>query len=239
MSVCPRSDDAAAFALQQLTADEARQFTRHRRCCETCQLTLEDVMNTLDLLPLSIPPEPPPPDLRAKLLQRIAVTERSAPDLTRATAPNLSPKPLRLLPRLRRLAALATVAAALLVLVLVWQATSRPQAVLAYAMSGTDAAPMAAADVTCTPIPAGTRMTLIASGLPPLAPGESYQLWLIKDGIRTSGGVFILDAAGHGGLTTLLPGKPAFDALGVTREPDAFGQQPRGESVLNWANHQY
>lgn len=76
------------------------------------------------------------------------------------------------------------------------------------------------------------RITLEGQGLAPLAPGEVYQLWLIKDGKRTSGGIFVVDAAGKGGMSTRLPGEAPFDALGVTREPDAFGEQPRGPKVM-------
>jgi len=46
----------------------------------------------------------------------------------------------------------------------------------------------------------GEHGTLVVDGLPPLDESHQYQLWLIRNGERLSGGVFSVDARGYGSL---------------------------------------
>ncbi|MEB3100594.1 anti-sigma factor [Ferviditalea candida] len=62
---------------------------------------------------------------------------------------------------------------------------------------------------------------------------EAYQVWLIKDGIRHNAGTLRADHQGNGVLTYRLNGDDkAFDAIGITLEPDSHGTRPRGKKVL-------
>ncbi|OBZ19263.1 hypothetical protein A8L34_07025 [Bacillus sp. FJAT-27264] len=64
---------------------------------------------------------------------------------------------------------------------------------------------------------------------------EAYQVWLIKDGIRTSAGTFRVTDAEKGIGVLAMPietGSLSFDKIGITLEPDDKGSEPRGSKVL-------
>jgi hypothetical protein len=66
-------------------------------------------------------------------------------------------------------------------------------------------------------------------GAKPTAGEEAYQVWLIRDNVRTSAGTFRVDEQGIGVLAMPIEGEPpVFDAIGITLEPDDRGAQPRG-----------
>lgn len=74
---------------------------------------------------------------------------------------------------------------------------------------------------------------LRASDFPTLPPDMAYQLWLIKDGERTSGGLFTVDAAGNGSLIFTPPGPlDDFDGMGVTPEPAGGSLGPTAPPVV-------
>jgi anti-sigma-K factor RskA len=75
--------------------------------------------------------------------------------------------------------------------------------------------------------------TLITDNLKVLTAQSNYQLWLVKDGTRTSGGVFSVNDAGYGWLkitskTSLL----SYQSFGVTVEPAGGSMAPTGLKVL-------
>lgn len=221
---CPLTDEAIAFSLRQMTADQEQRFREHIGACAACRLKLAEMDETLNLLPLSVTQVSPPPDLKRRVMARIAASPR----------------------RKRRFAVPVWAAAAVAALALGSYSLLRIQSLQdrlsgyeqaapierSYSMIGTREAPTATGRVLVAREGGGTRITLHASGLPPLASGQTYHLWLVKDGQRKCGGVFLVDAAGRGGLANWLPDAVEFDALGVTLEPDAQGIQPRGPKVM-------
>lgn len=232
MHACPLVDEAITYSLGQMTAEERLAFQAHLATCAACRLKLDEIADTIDLLPLATPPVAPPPDLRAKVMNRVAQEtagmEHRADPVRRRTLPIW--------------AAAAAVAALLLgsySLLRIQELQQRLAALQsaapverAVSLTGTELAPGANGRVVVAHGVNSTHIALEAHSLPPLQPGEAYQLWLIKDGKRISGGVFVVDGTGTGGVATWLPGSVEFDALGVTREPDALGLQPRGTKVL-------
>lgn len=75
-------------------------------------------------------------------------------------------------------------------------------------------------------------------GAPQTAADEAYQVWLIKDGVRTSAGTFRVtkDNADPGLGVLTLPmrtDKLNFDTIGITLEPDDKGNQPRGKKMFS------
>jgi anti-sigma-K factor RskA len=74
---------------------------------------------------------------------------------------------------------------------------------------------------------------LVVSALEALDQTKQYQLWLIKDGRRTNGGVFSVSSAGDAYLivSTDIP-LSKYDAFGVTVEPFGGSQGPTGPKVL-------
>lgn len=72
-------------------------------------------------------------------------------------------------------------------------------------------------------------------GATPTSGDQAYQVWLIKDGVRSSAGTFQVtsEGAGVGMLTMPLESdKPNFDRIGITLEPDDKGDQPRGKKMF-------
>ena len=77
------------------------------------------------------------------------------------------------------------------------------------------------------------RATLVAEGLPLPGAGRQYQLWLIRDGERDSGGVFSVSPRGYGTLEVSAPlPVGAYQAFGVTVEPAGGSPGPTGPRVL-------
>jgi hypothetical protein len=225
MNACPHADDAALYALSLLT--DVDPFEAHLGTCLACQLQVADHRETLGLLPLSLPPIAPPPSLKSRVLAAVAADGRKMP---------------------RRWALPAWVAAAAAVCAILLggygllkvqglnqQIAQLQQSALqeqSVALKGTNTSPTASGRVLVSHDGDGTRITLQAEGLPALEPGQVYQLWLIKDGKRLNGGLFVVDATGKGGAANWLPGAVNFDTMGITREPDAYGTQPRGPKIM-------
>jgi anti-sigma-K factor RskA len=74
----------------------------------------------------------------------------------------------------------------------------------------------------------------LATGLPAVPAGKTYQLWAITgDSAPVSAGVFTVDAAGGGGLAVRpLPGVSTVSAFAVTLEPAGGLPAPSGEIYL-------
>lgn len=228
MHACPLVDEASAFSLRLMTADEERSYRAHLEVCLACQLKVQEVAEVLDLLPMAVAPAAPPPALKGRVLQAVAQEAKAAPARSR-----------RWVAPVWAAAAVVALAVGTYSLVRIQtlqdrlmgfeQAASLERTV---SMRGTDGAPGASGRLVYAREGSGTRIALQVEGLPPLQPGEAYQLWLIKDGKRQSGGVFVVDGLGCGGVARWFPERVEFEALGITKEPDPLGQQPRGPKVM-------
>jgi anti-sigma-K factor RskA len=66
-----------------------------------------------------------------------------------------------------------------------------------------------------------------------LGSDQQYQLWLVLDDERTSGGVFSVDYYGYGAMVIHAP-RPLneYTSFGVTVEPAGGSPAPTGEKVL-------
>lgn len=226
MADCHHLDDVIAYAFHQLAPARESTLKAHLAICSACRLKLSEIMDTVDQLGLTAPAVTPPAGLREQVIQRVV-----------AEAAQSRRRRLRIAPSWAAAAAAVAIALGSYSVLQVeglreriagFVQTARPEQTVA--LQGV--ASPASARVVFAQEGGGMRITLEGQGLAPLAPGEVYQLWLIKNGQRTSGGVFVVDAVGKGGMSTWLPGEAPFDALGVTHEPDAFGVQPRGPKVM-------
>lgn len=62
---------------------------------------------------------------------------------------------------------------------------------------------------------------------------EAYQVWLLREGIRTSAGTFRVDEKGVGLLAMGIESEQlTYDSIGITLEPNEKGDQPRGTKAL-------
>lgn len=97
------------------------------------------------------------------------------------------------------------------------------------AMTGTDAAKEATGSLV---IKDETTAMLNVEGLKKLDKSKTYQLWLIKDGKRTDGGIFMI-AQGNAELKVISPLPfSEYDAFGITIEPAGGSPEPTGIKVM-------
>jgi anti-sigma-K factor RskA len=223
MSTCPAPEELASLALGQLEPDAAASLQAHLNQCPACQQALAEWTDLLGLLPLAEPPVAPPPDLKRRILATVA-EETPAAANHRTTYR-------------RWLGLVAAVA-----LMLGGYAALRVDGVIppvhqtepaqAVRLDGVGPGTGATAWVSFERSQGGTRVHITAEGLPPLQPGEVYQLWAVKNGKRWACGNFTVDQNGRGEGSTWIAWAVTFDTLGITREPDASGVAPRGPKVL-------
>jgi anti-sigma-K factor RskA len=120
---------------------------------------------------------------------------------------------------------------------LLWQqirtlsATVQPQKWTIVTLTGTNLALQASGVMVISAD--GLYGTLVVDDLPLLNENQQYQLWLIQDGTRVSGGVFSVDTEGYASFVVSSP-KPltGYSSFDVTVEPAGGSPSPTGESVL-------
>ena len=223
----------AAAAIGALDPPESDGVTRHLRHCRSCRLELERFADTVDLLGFVTPQLQPSPSLKAAIL------------------PGMEPQqPLRLT---SRLAWAASLAAALLALLLAGNlalqlhlvgggssshtpvaqnaATTQPQLVW-YDLTSTTSGGSASGTL-CAQQDGGVAW-LIVENLPQLPAGKTYQAWLTHGDQRVSAGTFTVDDRGRGFLTIHLT-QPIgnYSVLGVTDEPMGGSPEPTGPRLLS------
>ncbi len=220
-----------AYALGCLDAAEARLVASHLAVCPACRAELRTYEGVTGQLAMAAPEFSPPPDLKRRVL---AQAHASRPGVRLPQWQAMADLARRALPAWGAISLLLVVALAVSNFLL-WQQVSRlrpqPAAMRTVALTGTAAAPGAVATIVVGAD--GHQGALVVDDLPPLDERHHYQLWLIKDGQRTSGGVFSVDAAGYGVLW-VSPPRPLIDyaSFGVTVEPKGGSPTPTGERVL-------
>jgi anti-sigma-K factor RskA len=225
-----------AYALECLDEPDAKQVSEHLEVCDSCRAEFNIYRDVASELPLAAPEIAPPPGLKAKIFDR----------LTMRANPESAPQPVSVWQRL--LAGLGQglrpgwgLASLVVILVLgasnlfLWQRVNQlqkgNQEWIQVALNGTDAAPDASGLLVLNK--EGSRGTLVVENLPDLDKAHQYQLWLIKDGQRTSGGVFSVRWHGYGSLWVDSP-EPLnqYTAFGITIEPTGGSSGPTGAKVL-------
>ncbi len=236
------------YALGALEEDEAQAVEAHLRQCTACRAELAVYEDVADQIALAVPGAEPPPGLREELLARVErpFPERAAAAAIPAPAPATAEARPGLWQRLndlfRKLAPLwVPVSLVLIVLLagsnlLLWQqvregSTTPSGELVSIYLQGTDAAPQAVGYVI---FDRGSENALLVSyRLPELEAGRQYQLWLVRNGERDSGGVFSAGAHGNAVMRITAP-RPLLDYnwFGVTVEPAGGSLDPTGERVL-------
>ncbi|RME56434.1 MAG: hypothetical protein D6790_14690 [Caldilineae bacterium] len=91
----------------------------------------------------------------------------------------------------------------------------------------------ATAHATVLFTPDGKQGVFYAEDFPPLPEGMVYQLWLIEDGQRVSGGLFRVNEEGLG-MSLIQAPQPilSYDAMGVTPEPEGGSPGPTAPPVV-------
>ena len=106
-----------------------------------------------------------------------------------------------------------------------------PQNVRVVQLAGDDSTPATTGYLMV--FPGENNGSLTVDNAPALQPGFQYQVWLVEDGQRISGGVFSVNDQGYGVLQ-ITADRPLdrFDRLGVTVEPAGGSPDPTGARIL-------
>lgn len=244
------------YALEILDEADLLTVARHLPHCPACRAELATYLVTIDQLAQSAPRQTPAPQLRDKVLRRIATFSQAAAASAPVSTAGESPaSPASTSPRsegwsgwLRGLFAprtsLALNALALLLIVFLafstlalWQRVNQLQAsqpaanMHLIALSGTNAAPQAQGYLMA--FNGDIYGTLTVENAPTLEPGKQYQLWLMRDDQRANGGVFTVNQDGYGTLMVTAD-RPldTFQSFGITIEPVGGSPGPTGPKIL-------
>jgi len=227
-------DLVPAYALNCLDGDEAAQVAEHLKLCHECQAQLHAYLSVVDQLPLAAPQAEPSKTVKQALLARV---ERGTPVEERPSAWVRLRSYFKAATPAWGLASLAFVAVLLVSNLVLWrqvnqiQGSSNTTALRVVNLDGTESAPNATGMIVISKN--GEYGTLVVDHLPYLSPEQQYQLWLIQDGKRTSGGVFSVSAEGYASLGISSPRSLVdYGSFGVTIEPAGGSPGPTGEKVL-------
>lgn len=222
-----------AYALGSLDAAEAGHVEKHLLSCWICRDESNALQTVAEQLSLAAPAATPSPDLKGRLMQRVQ-SARTQPHLPVRSARR--PWLERLLP-VWALASLGFIIALVVFNLTLWQRLNQlefvtaPGGMQAIPLSGTDQAPDATGFVIVGAD--GRNGAVVVDGLPHLDESWQYQVWLIRDGERTSGAIFSTDEESYGGMRIKAPGSLLeYSSLDITVEPAGGSLQPTGEVVL-------
>lgn len=225
------------YVLDLLEPQEYQHVTEHIQNCADCRKELAAYRSVVDHLALASPVREPPAALKSKVLAGVApVAKKTVPTQSswREKLGGIFSNPIPTW----GVVGLVLIAILGLVNVYLWGQVNNlktnpnvqsPMQVVA--MAGTNAAPHASAVLIISAD--GEYGTLVVDMLPALDEQHAYQLWLIRDGTRTSGGVFSVSEEGYG-VMEIVSDLPLnqYPAFGVTIEPAGGSQGPTGEKVL-------
>jgi anti-sigma factor RsiW len=230
MEALTMHDLTAAYALDALAADEAREYEDHLATCEQCREELVLLGGAAGALAFAVESPAPPPELRSRILES-----------ARAERPNVVPL------RPRRTGVTTAIAAAAAVAAIgfgIWAAS------LANSLDGerrardqADRALRVLSDPTASRFALKGKTSgslvvsqdggaaLVVSSLAPAPSGKTYEAWVIEDGRPARAGTF------EGGRdTSVVPLErmvPRGATVAVTVEPRPGRDQPSGSIVLS------
>ena len=252
-------DLLAPYVLGALDTLDRRPVEDHLLACAPCAQLAREYQAIASSLAYGVSMVDPPPSLKERVLARAAVLPQVAPP--QAPSPSRWQRIWEGMNEVMRprAAAVAMAGAAGMIVMVVWVAVLQSEvasqraatqalartleqqqqtlvwattpAVLRYTMGGTESAPTAWATVLYKPTL--EQAILVAGDMPTLPADKVYQLWLVRDGQRTSGGTFTVDASGRG-QALVHPPLPIkeYQSMGVTVEPTGGSPGPTGTRVL-------
>jgi anti-sigma-K factor RskA len=217
-----------AYALGCLDLDEKVLVQEHVVTCASCQAELRELEMVNSSLAYAAPAAVPPESLKKRLL----ATCRPQRGFSWFNA--LFERWPKLVPATALAACLLAVLFATSTLML-WQGAKQPLSSIAamriIPLQGTDNMPSAVGRLVADT--ATGQGWLLVDALQPLKESLQYQLWLIRDGQRTSGGVFSVSQEGMANvrIASIRPFS-AYDSVGITIEPFGGSPRPTGKKVL-------
>src|SRR5262245_43189719 len=224
-------DLTAAYALDALEPEEAREYEAHLATCPDCRAELAELGIAAGALAFAVESPVPPDALRVRLLDA-ALAERS----------NVVPlRPRWALP----VAAVAAVAAIAAIAVGIWAGTltqsldrersAREEAARALSIlsdpDSTRRALTGPAARGSLAVSENGDAAIVVSRLGQAPSGKTYEAWVIADGMPARAGTF----AGGGDTSVLHLDRPVPDGatVAVTVEPRPGRDQPSGPIILS------
>ena len=220
-------DDLAAYMLDALTNDEAREFERHMAGCPRCQERARWLQGSVEMLPATVEQVEPPPELRERLMQTVRSEAGAAPRPRRAERRGWRSRlgDLLTIPRPAIALGLALIAVA---------------AVAGYALGtgdeGTRTSTITAQvapslpDARATLERKGDNGVLRVSGLPQHS-HRIYQVWIEEKGAVRPAGLFQVDRSGSGAAA--IEGElDRADRVMVSLEPPRGSPQPTSDPLV-------
>lgn len=242
-------DDLPGFALGILEAEDSARVATHLAVCAVCRKELESFTATSSQLAMAVGDAyEPAPFLKKAVAERVRVAhEQKVRSQADGTGEVGFPK-MGLIEAMRSLLrtpagllAGALVAVALIFLgVLNLRLMERVKALEEQATGGymqvvrlEGMGSAAEANGYVMVFREQRHGSLAVTHAPVLGADEQYQIWLVEDGVRVSGGVFDVNADGYGNLMVSadMP-LGEYDSFGITVEPRGGSVQPTGEKVM-------
>lgn len=223
-------NDLPAYELGLLETQEAALVVKHLESCTSCYGEWQVYRRLTASLATLIPSVDPPQHLKARLISRI--TPKTPRHVILQTIQSLRFSP----GAAARIATVVLILALIFSNLLLWNRVNslshlQVSGFASVALSGTSVNPNAEGMIVYTT--GGEYGLLVVNQLKELTPDLQYQLWLIRDGIRTSGGVFSVGKDGYAVLRIESPDLLThYDGFGVTIEPAGGSTGPTGERVL-------
>ena len=222
------TDDLPAYALGILEEEDLRAVDRHVSGCPVCRDEVAQLREAAANLAFVSPQMEPPARLKRQIMDRVSPVQAPRRSGLSQWLRNLQPA--------WGVAALAMIALLVLSNLVLWQQvrtlTDRtPQSFQVASLTGLGSGTDSHGVMIVTQ--SGRFGTLVVDKLPDLGADQQYQLWLILDGERTSGGVFSVDRYGYGAMVIRAPlPLNEYTSFGVTIEPVGGSPSPTGEKVL-------
>ena len=223
-------DNAAAYVLGGLEADERESFEAHLAGCGECTAEVQSLVRTTNALASAVPQRTPPPELRARVLSSFALG--NAPTV-------VTLRPARSMAWMPLAASLILVAAVGLYAVRLQLRVGALQSSMAV-LSAPDLVRIDLAGQPTAPQSSGRAlwsrdrgMVFATANLPPPPPGKVYQVWVVTAQAPVSAGLVVPDSAGGGMMYFYTP--PDIlppTAVAVTLEPAGGVPAPTGQFYL-------
>ena len=215
------------YVLHALDPAEMAEMDRHVAGCAQCAREVREVGELPALLASIEPGDVPPPALSPAVEE--AVLDRFVQERGRRRRRR---RPALTLPRFAALAA-ACVAAAVLALVLISGNEDSARAYASARLAPLERGSAAAATAWADDVPAGTRVRLVARGLP-VGGGATYELWCVRaDGRWISGGTFRAGRDGRAEAVLTAAVRPGdYHVMVVTRHSAGAGEGERSPALL-------
>ena len=215
----------AAWVLGALDAEEAASVRVHAEGCASCTEVAARLRRVVGALPLVAEEVEPPARLRERVLAAAGAPSPAGPPaavrVVRPKRPEKRRAPAIPAYAVAAIVLIALIAGALLDRALVSPAIAPAPAVARYTLSGHQQ--MSGAQATVVDLKSDGVTLIDFRGLPPLAPGRVYEVWLIRSGANPQpAAVFVPDS---NGAKVVLVGRSlaGYTTMAVTDEPGPDG----------------